>query len=232
MGDFLGMIMLGYKDTVSVTMEDMIHHIRPVVKGAPDTFIVGDMPFGSYNKSAEQGVENATRMIKETGCDCVKLEGGVKYAPLVRAIVDGGISVMGHIGLTPRMPRSSGASRFRGDAGERETAHRGREGAGEGGCLFHRPGVYSEGRRQNCQPSGENPHPRHRCRSFRGLPGAGHPRFAGHVRRLKPKFVKIYANVRKVMVDGLNQFHKETLSGEFPSDEYSFNKEVDLEKLY
>ncbi|MDD3513161.1 MAG: 3-methyl-2-oxobutanoate hydroxymethyltransferase, partial [Synergistaceae bacterium] len=117
-GDSLGMIMLGYKDTVAVTMEDMIHHTRPVVKGAPDTFVVGDMPFGSYNKSIEQGVENATRLVKETGCDCVKLEGGVKYAPLVRAIVDAGISVMGHIGLTPQNATQLGGFKVQGGTPE------------------------------------------------------------------------------------------------------------------
>ena len=75
-GDSLGMIMLGYNTTVPVTVDDMIHHIRPVVKGAPDTFIIGDMPFGSYNVSKEQAIETANRITKETLCDCVKLEGG------------------------------------------------------------------------------------------------------------------------------------------------------------
>ena len=72
-GDSLGMIMLGYSGTTAVTMDDMVHHIRPVVKGAPDTFIVGDMPFGSYNISKEQAIMNGNRLIKETGCDCIKL---------------------------------------------------------------------------------------------------------------------------------------------------------------
>ena len=77
-GDSLGMIMLGYKGTESVTMDDMVHHIRPVVKGAPNTWIVGDMPFGSYNVSDEEAVRNANRLIKETNCDCIKLEGGIE----------------------------------------------------------------------------------------------------------------------------------------------------------
>ena len=83
-GDSLGMIMLGYDSTVPVTMEDMIHHIKPVVKGAPNTFIIGDMPFGSYNESIEQAIHNATRLTKETNCDCVKLEGGASADLLLR----------------------------------------------------------------------------------------------------------------------------------------------------
>ena len=78
-GDSLGMIMLGYSGTINVTMEDMIHHIKPVVKGAPDTFVIGDMPFGSYNESIEQAIHNCSWMMKETLCDAIKLEGGAKY---------------------------------------------------------------------------------------------------------------------------------------------------------
>ena len=107
-GDSLGMIMLGYNTTVPVTVDDMIHHIRPVVKGAPDTFIIGDMPFGSYNVSKEQAIETANRITKETLCDCVKLEGGANMAPTIRAMVDAGINVMGHIGMTPQTATSSG----------------------------------------------------------------------------------------------------------------------------
>ena len=85
-GDSLGMIMLGYSGTTAVTMEDMIHHIRPVVKGAPNTFIVGDMPFGAYHESIEQAVHNAVRLYKETGCDCIKLEGGIEMEDTIKAI--------------------------------------------------------------------------------------------------------------------------------------------------
>ena len=106
-GDSLGMIMLGYNTTVPVTVDDMIHHIRPVVKGAPDTFIIGDMPFGSYNVSKEQAIETANRITKETLCDCVKLEGGANMAPTIRAMVDAGINVMGHIGMRPQPPSAA-----------------------------------------------------------------------------------------------------------------------------
>ena len=86
-GDSLAMVMLGYSTTVGVTLDDMIHHIRPVVKGAPDTFIVGDMPFGSYNVSPEQAIMSANRILMETNCDCVKLEGGADMAPTIDRMV-------------------------------------------------------------------------------------------------------------------------------------------------
>ena len=101
-GDSLGMIMLGYQSTVGVTLDDMIHHIRPVVKGAPHTFVAGDMPFGSYQESPEQAIRSACRILAETNCDCVKLEGGIEMAPTIRRMVDVGIPVMGHIGMTPQ----------------------------------------------------------------------------------------------------------------------------------
>ena len=106
-GDSLAMIMLGYDSTVGVTMEDMIHHIKPVVKGAPDTFIAGDMPFGSYNVSIEQAISNGNRLLKETGCDCVKMEGGAEMAKTLKLWL-AGIPVMGHIGLTPQTATSLG----------------------------------------------------------------------------------------------------------------------------
>ena len=117
-GDSLGMVMLGYDSTTPVTMEDMIHHTKPVVKGAPNTWIAGDMPFGSYQESNEQAVRNAVRMIKETGCDCVKLEGGVEMAGRIKAIVNTGICVMGHIGLTPQTATALGGFKVQGGTTE------------------------------------------------------------------------------------------------------------------
>ncbi|MBW1702603.1 MAG: 3-methyl-2-oxobutanoate hydroxymethyltransferase, partial [Deltaproteobacteria bacterium] len=101
-GDSLGMVMLGYESTVPVTMDDMIHHCKAVCRGAKSGFIIGDMPFMSYQVSIEKAIENAGRFIKEAGCDCVKLEGGSEMAPVTRAIVDAGIPVCAHIGLTPQ----------------------------------------------------------------------------------------------------------------------------------
>ncbi|MGD9041763.1 MAG: 3-methyl-2-oxobutanoate hydroxymethyltransferase, partial [Desulfobacteraceae bacterium] len=101
-GDSLGMVMLGYDSTVPVTMDEMIHHCKAVRRGVKSGFIIGDMPFMSYQISVEQAVENAGRFMKEAGCDSVKLEGGSEMAPVVKAIVTAGVPVCGHIGLTPQ----------------------------------------------------------------------------------------------------------------------------------
>jgi 3-methyl-2-oxobutanoate hydroxymethyltransferase len=101
-GDSLGMIVLGYNGTIPVTMEDCIRHCQAVRRGAPNTFIVGDMPFGSYQTSPEDAVRNAVRFLKEADMDAIKLEGGKRVAPQIRAIVDAGILTIGHLGLTPQ----------------------------------------------------------------------------------------------------------------------------------
>lgn len=101
-GDSLGMVMLGYENTLPVTMEDMLHHCRAVARGARYPLLVGDMPFMSYQVSVEQAVRNAGRFLQEAGMDAVKLEGGQERAEAIRAIVEAGIPVMGHLGLTPQ----------------------------------------------------------------------------------------------------------------------------------
>lgn len=101
-GDSLGMVVLGYSSTVYVTMEDMIHHVRAVVRGTQRALVVGDLPFGSYNEGPVQAVRSATRLVKEGGCAAVKLEGGLEMARAVRAISEAGIPVVGHVGLLPQ----------------------------------------------------------------------------------------------------------------------------------
>eukprot|EP01035_Chromulina_nebulosa_P017650 gene17650-23231_t len=101
-GDSLGMVVLGYDTTQPVTMDDMIHHCKAVRRGAKNKFIVGDMPYGSYEISHELALTNAYKLIKETGVDAVKIEGGKHRAEIVRKMVEGGIAVMGHVGLTPQ----------------------------------------------------------------------------------------------------------------------------------
>ncbi|WP_312060266.1 3-methyl-2-oxobutanoate hydroxymethyltransferase [Anaerotignum sp.] len=231
-GDSLGMIMLGYKGTESVTMDDMVHHIRPVVKGAPNTWIIGDMPFGSYI-TPEIAVANAVRLIKETNCDCVKLEGGVEMLPQIKAIVGVGINVMGHIGLTPQTASSLGGFKVQGgtpdsaaklikDAIELEKA----------GCFS----IVLE-----CVPSGVGKAVSEAVEiPIMGIGAGPHvdcqvlvtQDLLGMYGDFKPKFVKQFAQVRQVMIEGLNEFHRETLDGTFPSPEFSFNKQVDIPKLY
>ena len=107
-GDSLGNVILGYEDTLSVTMEDMIHHSRAVARGASHALIVCDMPFLSYEVSVEDAVRNAGRLLKEGRANAVKLEGGREVCPQVRAIVAAGIPVMGHLGLTPQSVNAFG----------------------------------------------------------------------------------------------------------------------------
>jgi 3-methyl-2-oxobutanoate hydroxymethyltransferase len=113
-GDTLGNVVLGYDTTVPVTMEDMLHHIKPVVRGTRRTHIVADMPFMSYQASPAEALHNAGRMLKEGGAQSVKLEGGSRMAETVRTIVDAGIPVMGHIGLTPQSINQIGGYKVQG----------------------------------------------------------------------------------------------------------------------
>lgn len=231
-GDSLGMVMLGYDSTVPVTMEDMIHHIRPVVRGAPDTFIVGDMPFGSYNESPQQAIANVNRLVKATLCDCVKLEGGAEIAETVWAVVVSGTPVMGHIGLTPQTAVSLGGFKMQG--GTPEGAKKllddalALEAAGAFAivveCVPSKVGKFLT-ERVNVPILGIGAGPHVDCQvlvmqDMLGMYGD-----------FKPKFVKQFAQLRQEMVRALNQFHTETLSGEFPSPEYCFNKDVELDKL-
>ena len=113
-GDSLGQIVLGYASTIPVTLEEMIHHAKAARKGAPDTFMVLDMPFLSYQVSSEDALRNAGRVLKETGVEAVKLEGGsAATCRTVEALVQAGIPVMGHLGLTPQSVHALGGYRVR-----------------------------------------------------------------------------------------------------------------------
>ena len=117
-GDSLGMCVYGYKGTVPVVMDQMICHADAVRRGAPNTFVIGDMPFMSYQSSVDKAVENAGRFLKEADCDAIKLEGGVRIASKIQAIVDAGIVVMGHIGLTPQSSGQLGGHKAQGRTAE------------------------------------------------------------------------------------------------------------------
>lgn len=117
-GDSLGNVVLGYEDTISVTMEDMIHHTKAVARGAKNALIIADMPFMSYQTSVYDAVVNAGRLIKEGRANAVKLEGGASVCPQIRAIVDAGIPVCAHIGLTPQSINAFGGHRVQGKTEE------------------------------------------------------------------------------------------------------------------
>ena len=113
-GDSLGMVVLGYDSTVPVTMDDMLHHVKAVVRGSQRALVVGDMPFMSYQASSDEALRNAGRFLKEGGCQTVKLEGGERVAETVRRIVESGVPVMGHIGLTPQSVNQLGGYKVQG----------------------------------------------------------------------------------------------------------------------
>ncbi len=118
-GDSLGNVVLGYESTLNVEMEDMERHIQAVRKGAPNAFVIGDMPFMSYQISDDEGVKNAGRLMK-AGANCVKVEGGLRVVPLIKRLVDSGIPVMGHIGLTPQSVNQIGGYRIQGKGEDAE----------------------------------------------------------------------------------------------------------------
>ncbi|MFN2353335.1 MAG: 3-methyl-2-oxobutanoate hydroxymethyltransferase [Desulfopila sp.] len=113
-GDSLGMAVYGYTGTVPVTMDQCMYHTEAVRRGAPNTFIIGDMPFGAYHCGIDEACRNAVRFHKEAGVDCIKLEGGTRVADIIRAISDGGMLVKGHIGLTPQSSSAQGGFRAQG----------------------------------------------------------------------------------------------------------------------
>jgi 3-methyl-2-oxobutanoate hydroxymethyltransferase len=230
-GDSLAMIMLGKHTTVGVTLDDMIHHIKPVVLGAPDTFVIGDMPFGSYNVSPEQAIASANRMLMETNCDCVKLEGGVNMAPTIERMVKAGIPVMGHIGLTPQTTTSLGGFKVQGGTPEGALKliqdAKAIEAAGAFSIVVECvPSVVAAAltKALTIPVLGIGAGPDVDCQVLVTQD------LLNMYGDFKPKFVKHFANIRKAMVDGLNLFHEETLTGAFPTPEYSFNKKVEIPK--
>jgi len=120
-GDSLGMVVLGYESTIPVTMEEMLHHTKAVVRGTKQAMVIGDMPFMTYHISVDDALKNAARFIQEGGAQAVKLEGGVNVAEKVRRIVECGIPVMGHIGLTPQSIHQFGGFKLQGKTPEAAT---------------------------------------------------------------------------------------------------------------
>ena len=226
-GDSLGMVMLGLPGTVGVTVDDMVYHIKHVVKGAPNTFVVGDMPFGAYNGSIEKAVENATRIFAEGGCDCVKMEGGMNAVPYIEAVVKAGIPVMGHIGLTPQASAVMGGFKVQGKSTEAadhllETAKAVEKA---GAFLINLEGMPSGVAKKITEelhiPTmgiGAGPH----CDSQDLV----WPDILG-ISDWVPKFVKKYADLRTTVIDALNTFADEVNSGAFPTPEYSYNTKVE-----
>lgn len=233
-GDSLGNVVLGYEDTVSVTMEDMIHHGAAVARGAKNALVVVDMPFMSYEVTVEEAVRNAGRLMKEGRAGAVKLEGGVRVAEQIRAIVKAGIPVMGHIGLTPQSINVFGGFKVQGKSEQAARAlladAKAVEEAGAFAVVIEAvPAALAQ-----------------MITDAVSIPtigigaGAGcdgqilvYQDMLGMFSDFTPKFVKRYANVGEVMREAFANYVAEVASGAFPTEEHTYKIKDDvLEKLY
>lgn len=223
-GDSLGMTMLGYESTLPVTMDDMIRHAQAVRRGAPTAFVVGDMPYMSYQPSNEIAVRNAGRFMAEAGCDAIKLEGGAAMAERVRAIVDAGIPVIGHLGLTPQSASMLGGFRLQG-----KTAALAKrivddakilEQAGAFMILLEmvpdRVCQIITERAENCiiMSLGCGPHAHGQLLIYHDMFGL-YPRF-------KPKMAKVYGDAAGLILNGLKSYRDEVIQRRFPQPENWF----------
>jgi len=219
-GDSGGMVSLGYADTFPVTMDDMVRFCQAVRRGAPNTFVVGDMPFMSYQTSNETAIANAGRLIKEGGCDAIKLEGaGEMIAQRVKAIVDAGILVMGHIGLTPQFLGQIGGykaqGRTAGAAVKLLQQAKVLEGCGTFSVLVE--GVPSpvgkaiaETLKIPALSIGAGPYMDGQLLIYADM--------VGYYDDFTPKFVKKYCNISKILTDAYTEYVKDVKSGAFPVD--------------
>ncbi|MFD3156041.1 3-methyl-2-oxobutanoate hydroxymethyltransferase [Haloimpatiens sp. FM7330] len=233
-GDSLGMVCLGYEDTLSVTMEDMLHHTRAVTRACKNALVVGDMPFMSYQTSVYDAVKNAGRFIKEAKATAVKLEGGANVCDQIKAIVNAQIPVMGHLGLTPQSVNMFGGFKVQGKSEQAakqliNDAKKIEEAGAFAIVLEGIPAKLAELITEQIS-----------------IPtigiGAG-PCCDGQIlvyqdminmfSDFKPKFVKTFANAGKEMKKGFKTYIEEVKEGSFPSKEHSFNiNEEILNKLY
>lgn len=233
-GDSLGMVMLGYEDTLSVTMEDMIHHTRAVSRGAKNALVIADMPFMSYQTSVYDAVVNAGRLVKEGGAQAVKLEGGASVCEQIKAITEASIPVMGHIGMTPQSVNAFGGFKVQGKSEDAARKIIDDAKAIEEAGAF---GVVIE-----CVPAKLSK----LITEAINIPtigiGAGadcdgqvlvYQDMLGMFSDFTPKFVKKFADAGTLMKTAFKNYIEEVQSGSFPSEEHFFkiSDEV-IEKLY
>lgn len=233
-GDSLGMVMLGYKDTLSVTMEDMIHHTKAVSRGAENALVVADMPFMSYQTSVYDAVQNAGRLIKEGGAQAVKLEGGASVVPQIKAIVEASIPVVAHIGLIPQSVNAFGGFRVQGkseaEAQKLYDDARAVEAAGAFCVVLE------------CVPaalaefiSGRLSIPTIGIGAGAGCDGQVlvYQDMLKMFSDFKPKFVKHFADIGQEMKNAFTAYIEEVKAGTFPAKEHCFAISDDIiNKLY
>lgn len=233
-GDSLGNVVLGYEDTLSVTMEDMIHHGAAVARGAKNAMVVVDMPFMSYQTSVYDAVVNAGRLMKEGRASAVKLEGGKEVCPQVKAITEAGIPVMGHLGLTPQSINALGGHRVQGKT--QQAAQKLLDDA----RALQEAGAFAVV--LECVPekladkvTKELEIPTIGIGAGSGCDGQVlvYQDMLGMFSDFTPKFVKKFANVGQVMKEAFKSYIDEMQQGSFPSQEHCYSIDDDIiEKLY
>lgn len=234
-GDSLGMVVLGYQGTIPVTMEDCISHCQAVRRGAPNTWVIGDMPFGSYQISDEDAVKNAVRFLKEGDVDCIKLEGGVRVKSRIKAITDAGILVMGHIGLTPQSSGQLGGFKAQG-----RTIDSARNVIKDA-LAVQEAGAFA------LLVEAVPPEVTAYLAKKLTIPvysiGAGlcdgqliiSGDMLGKFQAFTPKFVKKYANVAEVETNAFREYIKDVKERKFPADEHVYHitdSMAEFEKLF
>ncbi|MDE3101282.1 MAG: 3-methyl-2-oxobutanoate hydroxymethyltransferase [Chloroflexota bacterium] len=223
-GDSLGMVMLGYPTTVPVTMDDMVRHAAAVSRGAKRALLVGDMPFGSYQTGRDDAIRNATRFLKEAGMDAVKLEGGHEVVETTRALVESGVAVMGHVGLTPQR-----VAQFGGFKVQAKSAEAARVLIDD--CVaLEQAGCFSIVIESVPAAVAVLATERVRIPTIGIGGGVGcdgqvlvlHDAL-GLFGEFKPKFAKRYADLGPIVVEALERYGREVRDGVFPDDEHSFS---------
>ncbi|MCO5198366.1 MAG: 3-methyl-2-oxobutanoate hydroxymethyltransferase [Anaerolineae bacterium] len=222
-GDSLGMVMMGLDSTVAVTMDEMLHHCRMVVRGNATAFVIGDMPFLSYEVSSAEAVRNAGRFMKESGVDAVKLEGGREMVKTIRAIIRAGIPVMGHIGLTPQSVSKLGGYRVQGKSAESAQALLDDAYALQNaGCFavvleaVPAPVAAAITERLNIPTIGIGA-----GGSTSGQVLVWHDMLGLHDNQL-PRFVKQYAQLGNAIKQALTQYREDVGTGDFPAVEHTY----------
>lgn len=223
-GDSLGMTMLGYDSTLPVTMEDMIRHTQAVRRGAPHVFLVGDMPYMSYQPSVETAVRNAGRFMAEAGCDAIKLEGGKEMAERIAGIVKAGIPAIGHLGLTPQSVSALGGFHLQGKGALQAKKiiddAKALEHAGAFAILLEMVpdkvcALITERAEQCINMSlGSGPHAHGQLPIYHDMFGL-YPKF-------KPRMAKVFGNAGEVILNGLKQYVQEVTDQTFPASENYF----------
>lgn len=230
-GDSLGNVMLGYENTLAVTVDDMIHHGKAVCRGAKEAFVVIDMPFMSYQPSVEEAVRNAGRIMKETGCHAVKLEGGREYADRIKAIVEAGIPVVAHVGLTPQSVNAFGGYKVQG-----KTLEKARKILNDAKAV-EQAGAFAI--TLECVPAELATLITERSKALTIGIGAGngcdgqvlvYQDMLGFTDGFTPKFVKKYADVHNVMLEAFRQYKEDCEQRTFPDESRSFPIDEDVMK--